>query len=294
MVVSPFMPDVPAPQRIHDTVCVSLEDLSERNYVKLSGLTRALEQVCWHRLLSDQPVARVVRTSGLRASLSRLVFEGRDVEVTPEDKLTAAATFEYGHTLGADGCVDRRLLRLHTELHLPEPPEGAASGDAESRLVGRIQTEHLLRTVSPNLDSPVTVHDVAFPEDGGKRFEWTAPIQTFAPPPNARRLDRDTHVGRTVVFGPMHTDPRGRVRSLAFPHIFEEVALERFAALGHRVDRLLSREVQLTYRKHCVSGQRVDVSIQTFERDGVLYAVGAFVPHGLDRRPHCYARMGFR
>ncbi len=297
MVVSPFMPDVPAPQRIHDVVSVALEDLSERRNVKLGGLARALEQVCWHRLLSDQPVSRLARNAGLQASLSRLVFEGHDLEVTPEAKLSATATFQYGHTLGADGRVDRRLLRLHTEVRLPEPPHptnGSArppTGDA--LVVGRIHTEHLLTAVTTNGETPAGLDDFAFPVDGGVRFEWTAPSQTYAPPPNARRLDREAQLGRTVVFGPMHTDPRGRVRSLAFPHIFEEVALERFATMGQRVD-VLSREVQLTYRKHCVSGQRVDVMVQTFERDGTLYAVGAFVPHGLDRRPHCYVRMGFR
>ncbi len=292
MVVSPFMPDVPAPQRIHDAVSIALGDLSERRHVKLSGLTRAVEQVCWHRLLSDQPVSRLAQNAGLQASLSRLVFEGHDVEVPPEAKLSATATFEYGHTLAADGRIDRRLLRLHTEVRLPEPPQGVASADADALVVGRIQTEHLL--TAPNGEAQAGLDDFAFPKDGGTRFEWTAPSQTYAPPPNARRLDREAQVGRTVVFGPMHTDPRGRVRPLAFPHIFEEVALERFAALGQRVD-LLAREVQLTYRKHCVSGQRVDVMVQSFEqRDGVLYAVGAFVPHGLDRRPSCYVRMGFR
>ncbi len=295
MVELPYMPDVPAPQRIHDVVAISLEDLSEQGLVKLGGLARALEQVCWYRLLSDQPVSRLARNAGLHASLSRLVFEGTHLPVRPETRLVAGASFQYGHTLGSDGRVDRRLLRLHTELRLPEPPPGAdeaAASDADALVVGRIHTEHLLTAAAPNGETPAGLEDFAFPDDGGTRFEWTAPSHVFVPPPNARRLDRESRVGRTVVFGPMHTDPRGRVRSLAFPHIFEEVALERFAALGQRVD-VLAREVHLTDRKPCVAGQRVDVMLQAFERNGALYAVGAFIPHGLDRRPHCYVRMGF-
>jgi hypothetical protein len=288
----PHMPEVPAPQRIHDTVGLALEDLSEQRLVKLGGLARALEQVCWYRLLSGQPVSRLARNAALHASLSRLAFEGRGVPVQPETRLAAVGTFQYGHTLAADGRVDRRLLRLHTELRLPEPPPGADGSDPDALVVGRIHTEHLLTAATPNGETPAGLDEFAFPDDGGTRFEWTAPSHVHAPPPNARRLDREGRVGRTIVFGPMHTDPRGRVRSLAFPRIFEEVALERFAALGQRVD-VLAREVQLTYRKPCVAGQRVDVMLQAFERDGAPYAVGAFVPHGLDRRPHCYVRMGF-
>lgn len=294
MLLSAFMPEVPAPQRIEDVVSISLEDLSERRYVKLSGLTHAVEQVCWRRLLSGQPVSRLSPSVGMQASLSRLIFEGSDVEIPPEAKLSARATFEYGHTLGADGHIERRLLRLHTEVRLPRAPRGPEGGDEEGLVVGRIETDHLLTGPVANGGPHHAIDDFAFPKDGGTRFEWKAPSHTYAPPPNARRLDAEAQIGRTVVFGPMHTDPRGRVRSLAFPHIFEEVALERFAALGQRVE-LLSREVQLTYRKHCVSGQRVDVLVQSFaQRDGTLYAVGAFVPHGLDRRPACYVRMGFR
>jgi hypothetical protein len=297
MVELPRMPDVPAPQRIHDTVALPLEDLSARGLVKLGGLARALEQVCWYRLMSDQPVSRIARHAGLQASLSRLAFDGQSVPVRPETRLEAAASFQYGHTIGPDGRVERRLLRLSTELRLPEPPPGGATdasgSDADaSRVVGRIHTEHLLTAVAPNGETPAGLEDFAFPDDGGTRFEWTAPSQVFSPPPNARRLEREARVGRTVVFGPMHTDPRGRVRSLAFPRIFEEVALERFAGLGQRVD-VLAREVHLTYRKPCIAGQRVDVTLQAFERDGTLYAVGAFMPQGLDRRPHCYVRMGF-
>jgi hypothetical protein len=127
----------------------------------------------------------------------------------------------------------------------------------------------------------------------GPASTWRIPARVIDPPDGAKRLDHELRPAGIVVFGLTHTDSNQHVNSLVYPQLFEQLALTRLRELG-RPAQLLATDVEIAYRKPCFAGDAMQVTIQAFEHEQRLSAVGAFVAiGGDDRRPHCYVRMRF-
>jgi hypothetical protein len=103
-----------------------------------------------------------------------------------------------------------------------------------------------------------------------------------------------------IVFGLGHTDSNQHVNSLAYPRIFEEAALRRFASLG-LATRLMPRYFDIAYRKPCFAGERMRVILRAYRDGEQVGVVGSLVADDVTASParlaaaspHCFARMQF-
>jgi hypothetical protein len=85
------------------------------------------------------------------------------------------------------------------------------------------------------------------------------------------------------------------VNSLAYLELFEDAALRRLFELGHATGSLLVETMEVAYRKPCFAGERMQVSMQGFERDGELGMLAFLGEPGQPReRSHCTCRLIFR
>lgn len=256
--------------------------------------------------MGKDPVARACRKLGIIPILTRFVMQGTAGPFAlMREPVRATGTFATAHGVSASGEVDRIYLNMWAELRAPvgrtygpQPPRAG-----EMDVAGRVFGEHVLtRPFAPASERRVVRLDVP----------GTPPVPEarYAPRPVASILDLPEGAspledGLTadllpIVFGLVHTDSNHHVNSLVYLRVFEEAALRRFAALGKNV-RVLSRELEIGYRKPCFAGEKMRVVLRAFaegERLGVSAVLvtddEAKSPELLARaKPRTYAQMIF-
>jgi hypothetical protein len=293
----PVEPDVPASQRAVAESTLRYEDVSQDGRLMVLALPHTIGDVIWRKLLMHHPAASAPQ-KGIVPILTRFVIEGGAGPVSVRRPLDASGAYQFSHTVDASGAVDRILINMWTSLTAPAartngpPPPNAG----EPLAVGRVFAEHVMtRLFAPPAERKVLSLDV----DGESRvpharWTWRPLDAVLEPPAGATWLDDAfTPDAADVVFGLHHTDSNQHVNSLQYPRLFQDAALRRFAQLG-RDARVLTRRIEIAYRKPCFAGERIQIVMRAFAAGSDLGAVGAFVSASAPlERPHCVVQARF-
>ena len=292
----PEPPEVPAAQRGTGSTHVRYEDVSQDGRVMLLGLPQIYGVAVWQNLLTHHPVTRAMAQHGIVPILTRVVVQGLGGPISVRRPLEIQGCYELAHSASGAGAVDRIVLNMWAEAeapkgrtHGPHPP-----GAGEPVKVGRVFAEHVFtRPFGPPGERKVlSLEPLGLPAVPATRWPWQPPESLLELPPGAEPLEPELEPdAATVAFGIGHTDSNQHVNSLVYPRLFEDAALRRLAAHG-RPTSLLSRELEIAYRKPCFAGDRMRIALRTYLHEGRPGAVGVFLPVG-EGKPHCYLRIGF-
>jgi hypothetical protein len=303
----PLRPAIPPEQCASGSLHVRYEDITQEGRLILETSTTALGETIWRRLLAHHPISALIAAEGIVPILTRLVAEGTPGPFSIASRLTVDGAYEVARsvTTAEEGAPTRLYLNMWAELTAPigrtrgEPPPNAG----EPAVCARLFAEHVftrlfappgMRKVSalPGMDLPVSTYDakplaalLELPEGA----EWLEPSLRIDPTP--------------LAFGLCHTDSNQHVNSLVYPRLFEEAALRRFAALG-KPTLVLSRAMEVGFRKPFFAGQVAKVALRAFAIGTQLGASGVFVGErdaadehalmtALDRQSHAFVQMRF-
>ncbi len=280
-------------------VTLRFEDITEDGRLLLEVLPNALDATVWKGQLESDPLGRECFRRGILPILSRFVLEGTAGPFSTMKPLDAEGGFELAVVREGgrdDGPVERTILNMYGELRGPigrtRPPKPQNAGSPA--LAGRVFAEHVFTKpfAKPEERRVTTLDEVpGAPRD----------LRTYSPrplasvldlPEDARPLDELAPEGE-VLFGVMHTDSNHHVNSLVYLRLFEEAALRRFASHGRR-EPVLSRKLEIAYRKPCFAGDLARVMLRSFEWRGALGVVGQLVSErGGAAATHCAVRALF-
>jgi len=275
------------------------EDITQEGRLGLELAPHALGETVWKRLLQHEPKAQALLKSGVIPILARLRVEGLPGPFSVDGEVEARGTYVVADSLGPDGQVDHVYLNMWGELsarhgHTYRP----GSADVGPRAVAaRVFAVHVMtRLFAPAGQRRVT----SLPPDAmlHQPIRMTMPPATdlLRLPEGAVAIDAALVIDPTpLVFGLLHTDSNQHVNSLVYLRAFEEALLRRLHARG-RSTAVLSREVEIVYRKPCFAGQVVQVALQAFELDGKVGACGVFLPAdagvaSLEQKPYATVQM---
>jgi hypothetical protein len=302
----PVIPDLPASQRAEGPVVLQYEDVSQDGRIMLTALPRAIGAVAWRELLPAHPITTVAgRRDGAIPMIARIVIEGHDGPITPRHNLTASGGFELSHTVDDRGDVNRLMLRMFATVTGPVGRMFGPSPVNQGQVVtvGRVCFENVFtRPFAPPDQRKFLRFDIeGVPAVPPTRSSWTPPDSLLALPDAAEVIDAElTADPAPLTFGLAHTDSNQHVNSLVYPRLFEDAAVRRFAERGLNTN-VLSRYVDIAYRKPCFAGQTVRILLQAYRVGDKLGACGVFVgesaagsqQEALASRPHCFVSMIF-
>ncbi len=241
----------------------------------------ALGETVWKRLLQHEPKAEALLKSGVIPILSRLRVEGMPGPFSVDGEVEARGTYVVADSVASDGQVDRVYLNMWGELaarhgHTYQP--GSAE-DGPRAVASRVFAVHVMtRLFAPPGQRRVTALPPESLLSAPIRMEVEPAEALLRLPEGAVAIDDRLVLDPTpVVFGVLHTDSNQHVNSLVYLRAFEEALLRRLHARG-RSTVVLSRMVEIVYRKPCFAGQAVQIALQAFELDGKVGAVGVFLP----------------
>jgi len=256
------------------------EDVAQDGRVHLLPLTASLG-VVWNHTLTKHPLVGWCRDNRVLPILTRLKVQAFGEPFSVEAGLDVKGGIELAKTLDANGNTHRLLLNLYTTLSAPmgrtnlPPPDDAGTIAGAGSVLG----EHVFtRPFGPKEERRVS----ELPDFGGPPFAvypWNEPKALLTLPPGARALDEFSLDDTAIVFGLSHTDSNQHVNSLVYPRLFEDAALRRFAKLG-RDTQVLSRLLDVRFRKPSFAGDPLQLLLRAFELDGKTGALGAFVEPG--------------
>lgn len=292
----PRIPEVPQEQTATATGSLRYEDVAQDGTLILTALAHFMGETVFHGLLRNRPEARANAFAGIVPILTRLTLLGGGGPVSVRRPVTATGGYQMGHTVGADGAVERLILNTWVSMTAPigrtNPPQPPNAG--EPIAVGSVFGEHVLtRPFVPRESRRVLVMAPGpWPEVPPARLEWRGPGDLLQLPSGARWVDAALEEDEApIVFTLAHTDSNQHVNSLVYPRLFEEAVVRRLAARGREV-KVLARFVETAYRKPCFAGQRMRIMLRLWEREEAVGAVGAFVPEE-DRaaKPHAVSLL---
>jgi hypothetical protein len=248
---------------------------------------------------TQQVVRHGLRAQGIIPILTRFTIEGGPGPFAVDRPLDVEGGFTIAHDADDDGNVRRILLDMEVDIfgqkgrtNLP-PPEDAGA----RTFAGRVCAEHVFtRPFAPPGERKVLaleIGDLRIPP--GPRRAWCAPGTTIEPPPSARALESGfAEDAVTVVMGAGHTDSNQHVNSLVYPRLFEEAALRRMVALG-RPATVLSRALDIAFRRPTFAGEKLRIALRAFEDGQRVVCVGAFFGENESDlgRARAYVQMAF-
>jgi hypothetical protein len=257
----------PPPETTSATARVHLryEDISQDGRLLLEVMPNALGASVWGAQLARDPLAQECLRSGIVPVLTRFVMEG-----TPGPFSVMTPMEATGRHVLAETDTGRVVVNMWAELKAPigrtYPPFPADAGTIAS--AGRIFGEHVFtRLFAAPSARRVRREDLPGPP---------ATLPRHVQRPFADMLDPAlTPDEAPIVFGMVHTDSNQHVNSLVYLRLFEEAALRR---LGDA--KLLSRRMEIAYRKPCFAGDRMRLHVRTLEQDGHPAAIVAIAPEG--------------
>jgi hypothetical protein len=274
------------------------EDITQDGRLVLDAIPNALDPTLWRGVLAHDPAAQACLARGIVPILTRFVLEGTPGPFSPYAAADAQAAYRTAR-VGSGFVVDMWAEVLAT----PGRTYGAAPPSEARALAGRVYAEHVLtRPFAPPGERRVTALDFEGAPVVRESRPALSPIAEIARVPGAARaLEPAMRLDPLLVtFGLVHTDGNRHVNSLAYLRLFEEAALRRFADLG-RKELVLSRHLEIAYRKPCFAGQRTRVALRAFELGERLGIAGVLVDaadvpteEALDAaRPHAFVRILF-
>lgn len=268
------------------------EDVAQDGRLFATALFPGLGPTAWQALMA-QPQAPLLFKQGILPILTRVVLDctESDGPFGIEKRMNAKGALAFSHVPGADDSTDSAAERIYLSMWLDAeipigrtnlpPPEDAG------RVVraGRMFAEHTLtRPFAAPEDRRVTRLDAEGIDPLPGKAVLSTRVADCAAPPLSSTGEPATYLGdwafdaAPVVFGVCHTDSNQHVNSIAYIRAFEEAALRELARQGRDTSALLVRRATVGYRKPCFAGERVRIAVRTFELDGHLGAVGAFLP----------------
>ncbi len=291
------LPDVPSLQRAEARLDLRYEDVLQSGHVRPEALVHGMGLACWRGLLLRHPLREVVRERGILAILTRIEISVGAGPVPVTDPLRVTGGYRFGHELDEGGRPRRILLELSARLHGragrthgPPPPTHGRCIE-----VGRVRAEHVFtRPFAPPGQRRVS----RLPERPGvepvpgEPMRWRPPEASGALPSGGRPLEPEWRLDEAPeVFGLGDTDSNRHVNSLVYPRRFEQAALRRLHALGHRA-ALRPLALEVAYRKPTFAGETLFLHLRAFEHQGSLGVAGRFAAPG-EARPRAFARILF-
>lgn len=288
---TPPIPAFPADQSLTFQGRFRYEDVAQDGRVIPLALPHTMSGL-WQGPLRNHPGQRQLFGLGIIPILTRVTLTSEDAPVRVDQPVESRAGFALAHALDPDGEA-RLFLNIWTELHgsggrgfgPPGPPT----------LAGRLFAEHTFtRPFAPAGQRRVTRLGVGgYPERPEAQHAAQPPTSAGEAPEGARWLGALAPDAAEVALTLDQTDANQHVNSLVYIRIFLDAAQRRLAAEGHPLS-VLSRAVDIAYRKPCFAGDRVRAHVRLFEREGAVGAAGFIASVGDDDRPRCYVRALYR
>jgi len=293
------MPPAPAFPEDHahtEQMTLRYEDIAQDGRVIPIALPVSMGAL-W-RLMRAHPVQRASFARGILPILTRMTLVSLDAPIRVDLPAQAHAGFELAHDLDPDGGA-RLFLNIWSELHgaagrmrsgPPGPPTRA----------GHLFASHTFtRLFAPPGQRRVSQLEVeGFPAVPHARYEAPPAATAGQAPAGARWLDELSPDPAEVAFTLDQTDSNQHVNSLVYVRVFLDAVQRRLAAAGRPL-AVLSRAVDIAYRKPCFAGERVRAHLRLFGQAGteadtepqLLGAAGFLAAPGEEDRPRCYIRV---
>ncbi|MCB9600766.1 MAG: hypothetical protein H6724_08815 [Sandaracinus sp.] len=281
---APELPDVARdPERTQEgRVRLRYEDLAQDGRMKADVVPFAMSEICWRQLLVRHAMTARLQAEGILPILRRLIVAADETPLSTmaEPEVTGS----FGLALARAKGGDRFLLELTAELRGPRGRTFAKVERAgEVERVARVYGEHVFtRLFAPPEERRVR----ALPEGLAVQAE-----RPWVEPEDLLRADEGLVDGepvrRAMRFSLVHTDSNQHVNSLAYPRLFEEVALDAWG------EPWLGRGFDVAYRKPCFAGDEVVIFAQRVRR-GETRGARVWLEVEGETRPRCAARLWFR
>jgi hypothetical protein len=296
----PPMPAFPADQAHTEEALLRYEDVAQDGRVipvALLNSTRGL----WQHVLPKSPGQRAA-AQGIVPILTRLTLVSLDAPIHVDQPVETRAGFQLAHDREPDGEA-RIFMNVWAELY---GSAGRTRVDPPGPWVraGHLFAEHTLTRLfaAPGQRRVSRLEVPGLPELPEARHDAQPPTTAGDAPPGARWLDELGPDAAEVAFTLDQTDANQHVNSLVYVRVFLDAAARRVAAIG-RALTVLSRAVDIAYRKPCFAGDRVRAYVRLFgpageggERGaavaagGLVGAAGFIAAPGEETRPRCYVR----
>lgn len=296
------MPELPESQRTSGRLRMRYEDIIQDGRINLLGVPPSVAAV-WGQLVERTDAYRALSQRGIFAILTRLVARrvqpGGPISLP---SLAVAGGYQYAHGVDEAGEVARIFMNMWTRLEGPvRCMYGAQPANAGEVIpVAELFVEHTMtRPFGPPEQRKVLSLDGIphMPDLPPLRHDWERAEALLDLPPGVTDADPELipAVAETV-FGLEHTDSNQHVNSLAYPKVFIDEALRRFAARGLPT-RVSVRQYDARFRKPCFAGDRMRVHSRAFlEAPGRPGLVAGIFEAGADpagAKPHATIRLSF-
>ena len=256
----------------------------------------AIGLVCMASSVQDAVSRITVRMASSPSSRISMQTTGGPVSVRKQ--IEVDGLYQLGHARDPSGEVSRIFVNGHAELyapvartHSPQPPHAG-----ERVHVGRVFAEHVFTRpfAAAGTRKVFALPSVEGPYVPELMLPARTPAETLRPPEGAIFLEpvlqRDPS---PVTFGLSHTDSNQHVNSLVYPQLFEDAALRRLMDLGHDTSELLVDVIDVAFRKPCFAGDRMYVTLGTFEQRGQVGAIAYLGPMEGDAHRATRVRAAF-
>ncbi|HWO22648.1 MAG TPA: hypothetical protein VNO30_28005 [Kofleriaceae bacterium] len=286
---APPRPVFPAGQSSTAEVLLRYEDIAQDGRLIPVALPTAMSAL-WQNVLRSHPGQRAAIASGVLPILTRLTLTSLEAPIRVDVPVETRAGFLLTHDRDPDGEA-RIFMNVWAELH-------GAAGRIGTRppgppvLAGHLFAEHTFTRLfaPPGRRRVSRLEAEGYPAIPEARYEAPVPTSAGEPPAGASWLDALAPDPAEVAFTLDQTDSNQHVNSLVYIRIFLDAVQRRLAA-GARPLAVLSRAVDIAYRKPCFAGDRVRAHVRLFEADGALGAAGVIAGPGEEERPRCYIRV---
>lgn len=260
------------------------EDVAQDGRLMLPGMMAGLGTTVWRHLVHGRPIAKVY-AHGIVPILRRLVFAGTKGPFSALTPLELTGRLALAHEPSGAGGASRVFVNMwldaaapHGTTFGPPPPD-----DAPREPAGALFAEHVLtRLFAPAGERRVTALDIeGLPRVPGPPHRARSAEEIATAPTDAQRLGA-TRV-MTHTFSMASTDSNQHVNSLAYPRLFEDLALAALRDEGVREPTLLARKIDVCWQRPSFAGDTLEILVDVYRKDDELLATGRMRPAGADR-----------
>ena len=258
------MPPAPAFPEDHahtEQTTLRYEDVAQDG--RLIPIALPVSMSALWQLMRNHPAQRAALARGILPIMTRMTLVSIDAPIRVDQPVEARAGFQLAHDMDPDGEA-RIFLNVWSELH-------GAAGRMRSGPPGPpVRAGHLFashtftRLFAPPGQRRVSQLDVeGFPAVPHARHEAPAATTAAEAPAGARWLEELAPDPAEVAFTLDQTDSNQHVNSLVYVRVFLDAVQRRLAAAGRPL-AVLSRAVDIAYRKPCFAGDRVRAHLRLF------------------------------
>jgi hypothetical protein len=289
---SPPIPAFPPEQAHTGSVLLRYEDVAQDGRLIPVALPPAMTGL-WHHVVRRHPAQRGSVAKGIIPILTRLTLTALDAPIRVDQPVETRAGFLLAHDRDAAG-ETRVFFNAWAEIHGAAGRIGALPAGPPGPLVlaGHMFAEHTFtRPFAPPGQRRVSRLEIeGYPELPEPRYAAPPPASAGEAPDGARWLGELLPDPCEAPFTLDQTDGNQHVNSLVYIRVFLDAVQRRLAAEGRPLT-VLSRAVDIAYRKPCFAGERVRAHLRLFELGGAIGAAGFLAAPGEEARPRCYLRV---